>query len=685
MEENMVTEQPDAITALTGQTTDEFKMRARSELMASDAVMQEQREKFAEYYANYRMSRQEQEHNYEDAVRLPIIRAGVLSRVPRKMAALFLSTAPCTVEAAPGVPQEQAEAMEDLINQQWSDEDALDGLQFAYKAIKMSELAGTAWAFIGWKTRQTVVQAASEQMDPVTGQMVQIPAQIRIDHDAPYLQLLHPYNTFPDPYHDDERSMEWIWVREELSKTELQSRIESDGYDPALTQEVIDSTESDASYLLGGGSSTRFDSMDVAGVARPQNQILDPRFQPTAVFHRFSRSAWITCDGEANVLRAIPNPSPDGEIPIVGLRPDPDLQGIVGLAPVESASGLQKLMDRTVSQMQTFTNKVVDPLMYIKMTSPLASTKMKNAPGEALMVLEADDVGPVMKDPQTYPITVEHLNMYKYWSDQALNVSDFQKGLGDSGAPDTAFGISKFTAQADSRFSIEFALTVQFFRRIFKKVGIFNQHFLDKPQWVRRIGMQGVKAPVRLINKDLIQGEYRYNMDTAAARTDPQAYASSIVQFAQTWGPVLGPGIYPLARAHGEAIGIKNLDSVVPPPPLPLDPDTENLLLQTGVVPHATMMDNFQDHMAKHQILKTQVMMAGGDPTLIDAHMQEHMMVLQQQMQGGNAVAQGGQPEEGGSDAKKSARDQQREGGQGPTGSPGPAAPPGRSQRAAME
>lgn len=677
-------EEVDPFEQLLGEDADDFKARMRSEIRASDSIMFEQREKLKDHYAAYRMTRQDPEHNYEDDVRLPVIRSGVLSRVPKKMAALFLSTAPATVDPAPGVTPESAEAMEDLINQQWNDENALNGLEFAYKIIKMGELAGTAWAFVGWKEDKRVIQEEQKSTDPMTGQEVVTPAQTQIDRDAPYLTVLHPFNCFPDPMHDDERTMEWFWVREELSKTELADRAISDGYEPEAVQELIESQNTmDAD--IDGMSNSRFDVVQTAGVAEPQFEELESQYKPVHIYHRYSRKAWVTCSPRGDILRAIPNPSPDGDLPVIGLRPDPDIQGILGVPPVEAAASLQKFIDRTVSQMQSYTNKVVDPLLYKKMTSPVAMTKIKNAPGEQLLVLDIDDVGPVMKDPGTYPITVEHLNMYKYWSDQGLNVSDFQKGLGAQGAPDTAFGISKFTAQADSRFAIEFALTVQFFRRLFRKVGYYNQSYLDKPQWVRRMGMGGVKGPARLVNKTLLQGEFRYNLDTSASRTDPAAYSSSVVQFAQTWGPMLGTGVYHLARDHGEAIGLKNLDRIVPPAPEPMDPETENMLLQVGLLPHPTQFDDVQGHLTSHIQKKAMMTAMGLDTTMMDQHINETLVLAQQMAQGGQGGGGGGEEEEGGSDAKKSARKQQKEGGQGKTGSPGPPAPPGRSQGNAME
>lgn len=208
-----------------------FKARFVAEMQESESVMGPARERTVDYYAYYRLMRETPEHPYDTDIQLPVLRSGLRTRVGKHLAGFLLAAAPWTVDPAPGVDPDSAEAMQDLLNFQWMDEDSLNGLVLSYRLLKMAELAPTAWAFVGWRTERRLIMPPKMVQDPQTGEMVEVvPAQIEIDRDTPFVELVHPHDAWPYPRVSDETHPDFhMWVREEVRPEVLAERVQTMG------------------------------------------------------------------------------------------------------------------------------------------------------------------------------------------------------------------------------------------------------------------------------------------------------------------------------------------------------------------------------------------------------------------------------------------------------------------------
>ena len=675
------TQTPDADNSLLRETM-------WAELSQSETVMSDIRSRYRTIYQYYRLKRDEQDNPYHEDVMLPVIRSEIPIRVSRLVNGPLRSQRPVTVDPADDqTPVESAEALEDLIGEFWTDPKALNGVENAIKITKMADMAGVGWLVVGWKMDRRMVKGAGE-IDPMTGQPA--PAH-EVEFDAPTLHVVHPYDAWPDPRFDTEAEMRYFYVREEVSAEELRQRAETGGYDADFVEQTIAQSPTNAFGGVAGlpvGGEERFNLLTAAGLVAPTPE-LETNSGGTAtvyIFHRLTKDSWHTLSPNGDVLWFEDQPFPDGELPVLGLRPDPDMQGPMGVPMAEGSAGMQKLMNRTASQMQEFTAKVIDPIYGVRMTSPLARTQVKNIAGEFWPVMGPDDVFPVNKvPPGQFPTGMDWLQFQKYYADVGGATSDFQRSLASGGVPDTAFGIGKFTQQADERFGLTFTLVMNFWNRVFRKVGDYCQTLLQKEQWVKRIGRDGVRGPVRQVTPDMLQGTFRFNMEAATARLNPDTYFQAISSFVQVFGPTgaIGPGMAYLAREAADAIGIRDPQKASPfyvADPMPME--DEGMLLDLGVEIHPNPQDNHMEHLDYHL---TRVHTGEShNPENEMAHIQETMAAMQISNSFGMspmAQKQRAPDTKNGSKPVRDAREAQAEGGKGqsPGLAAGPITAPGRT------
>lgn len=662
------------------------------ELRESEETMFQVRSWVAEHYKAYRLSEDLDELPYDEKVRLPLSRSATTDRVSRFAGPFVVQDDPITVAAMEGTPPEAAEAQEGLLNSQWHDRHYINGRYFLLKMLKIVDMAGAAWAFVDWNKEEAQFDAPQSERDPITGQTTQVNYPQTLDLDGPVWKIIHPYDAWPDPRCDDETKGRYFYVREELSYTEFKSLVEQGYYSGETADDIAKNGQQVYSGLGVVVEQDKFQLPLEAGLMAPTfgRVGMDPKSRPVFVWHRFDNLSWITADPMGRIMRVAPNPSPDGRIPIRGLIVDPDVQGPVGVPPAEGGHGMNRIANRLASGIMEHLARIVNPTLGIRQDAIdlMGAADVTGAPFEMLILPDENAVFPVRKTDGTLPTIWDGVQSFKYFGDLGGGTSDFRKGLSSSGTPGTATGTQAFLQQADAKFAPAFSLVADFVREMVSLTGLYNQHFLERPQWIYRTGRKGAGALTCQVGRPLIQGNFKYNTTASSARADPMAHAQGVMAMVNVFGPTGMMDLGYTGRYVAELMGVKNPEQMFPgyiPPPIPLDQEIElvRMGLDAPVNPGDDHMEHIDAYSAAAHAAKFRASMgdpeAEGEAERFVAHAQSHMQFIAQLMKaktGGQDVgnASGEKASDKGRPVGK--RGDGPQGGEGPDGgSPGPAGP----------
>ena len=671
----------------------DFQELAWTELRESEEVMSQVRAWSLEHYKAYRLSADLDEIPYDESVRLPLSRSATVDRVSRYAGPFVTSENPITVRAMEGTSPQAAEAQEGFLNRQWHSPYYINGREMLLKMLKIADMAGVAWCFIDWVKEAKTFDAEQSERDPVTGQTNKVNYPENIDLDGPQVKIIHPYDGWPDPRADHITRGRYAHVREELSFGEFKDRVAQGYYTGKAAEEIIKSGGSAFSTAaLGITTDSRYELPISASLAAPSwsGGGTEPKYRTVFVWHRFDSESWITYDPLGRILRVAPNPSPDGRMPVRGLILDPDLQGPIGIPPAEGAHGMNRVANRLASGVMEHLARIVNPTLGIRQDAVdlAGAADISGAPFEMLVLPDQDAIFPIRKTDGTLPTAMDGVSAFKYWGDIGGGTSDYRKGVSDAGTPKTATGTQAFLQQADSKFAISFALVSDFMRDLVGTIGLYNQQFLEKPQWIYRIGRNGVNALTCQVGRPMIQGNFEYNTTASAARADPATHGQSVLALVNVFGATGMMDLGYTGRYCAELFGVKSPELMFPgyvPPPMPIEDEIE--LIRMGLMAPVNPGDDHMAHIDAYAAAAqaATVRAAQGDPAAqgeadrFVQHVQAHIAFITQMMQAksggqdvGNSDGEKADDKGGGSDKKGSGPD----GGKGPDGgSPGPNGP----------
>lgn len=672
----------------------DFRTLVWAELQESEEVMHSVRDWALEHYKAYRLSADLDEIPYDETVRLPLSRSATVDRVARYAGPFITTENPLTVRALEGTPAEAAEAQEGLLNRQWHSPYYLNGRETLLKMLKIADMAGVSWLFVDWLKEQRSFDAEQSERDPITGQTNKVNYPEPLDMDGPIWRVVHPYDGWPDVRADHITRGRYAYVREELGYGEFKNRVDQGYYRGEAADEIAKNGQMFASAQFGIAIDSRYELPIAAALSAPTRFVAgaNMKYRTVFVWHRFDGDSWITFDPLGRILRVVANPSPDGRLPLRGLILDPDLQGQIGIPPAEGAHGMNRVANRLASGVMEHLARIVNPTLGIRQDAVdlAGAADISGAPFEMLVLPDQDSIFPIRKTDGTLPTAMDGVSAFKYWGDIGGGTSDYRKGISDAGTPKTATGTQAFLQQADAKYAISFALVSDFMRDLVSLTGLYNQQFLERPQWIYRIGRNGVNALTCQVGRPMIQGNFEYNTTASAARADPIQHGQSVLALVNVFG---GTGMMDLGytgRYCAELFGVKNPELMFPgyvPPPTPLEQEIE--LVRMGLDAPVNPADDHMAHIDAYSAaaMAAKVRASQGDPAAegeaqrFTAHVQAHLAFIQQMMSAksggqdvGNASgqkasdkggSQGGGPQQPGGAGPQ--------GGQGPDGgSPGP-------------
>lgn len=673
-----------------------YRALMQVELMESEEVMVQVRAWVKEHYKAYRLSDDLDEIPYDEKVRLPLSRSATTDRVARFAGPFVVQDDPITVAAMEGTPPEAAEAQEGLLNSQWHDRHYLNGRYFLLKMLKIVDMAGVAWAFVDWVKEEAQFDSPQSERDPITGQTIEVNYPQNIDLDGPIWKVIHPYDAWPDVRADDETRGRYFYVREEVAYTEFKGLVAQGYYYGEAADEIAKSGQNVTAGLGVVAEEDRFQLPLAAGLMAPTfgSVGMDPKSRPVFVWHRFDNLSWITSDPLGRIMRVAPNPSPDGRIPIRGLMVDPDTQGPIGIPAAEGGHGMNRIANRLASGIMEHLGRIVNPTLGIRQDAIdlMGAADVTGAPFEMLILPDENAVFPVRKTDGTLPTIWDGVQSFKYFGDLGGGTSDFRKGLSSSGTPGTATGTQAFLQQADAKFAPAFSLVADFVRELVSLTGLYNQHFLERPQWIYRTGRKGASALTCQVGRPLIQGNFKYNTTASSARVDPMAHAQGVMAIVNVFAPTGMMDLGYTGRYVAELMGVKNPEQMFPgymPPPMPIEHEIE--LVRAGLDAPVNPADNHMEHVDAYFAAAAAAMfrakqgdiVAKGEAERFAQHAQAHLDFIRMMMtrkSPGQDVgnASGDKASDRGGSGKKPGgkRGDGPDGGAGPDGgSPGPPGP----------
>lgn len=538
----------------------DFSAMMTMELLESETVQIPRREQLAAHYAAYRLSADLEELPFDEHVRLPLTRSATDDCVARYAGPFVMDRNPITVGAVEGTDPENAVANQSLLNQQYNDRRLLNGRMTLIKAAKLIYFTGSCYVFCDWVQEKRMRFGIGMLKDEM------------LDMDGPRWRIIHPYDVYPDPRADSVLTMRYLWVREEVSVKEFRRRVASGMY-PKATKEAVDATIRTAGIQSGlvAGLSTedKFSLPLAAGTPAPNqaDSIMEPEGdRPIYLFHRFDRDKWCTASVTQDLLREVPNPAPDGEIPIrLGIT-NPDLQGPNGIPGAEASHGMNKNANRVASAYLEVVDRAGTPTILLKEGGQdlVQQSDLTGGMYDILIVRDPNDFKPMEKGSESAQVNLQAVDFFKFHSEVGSHSTDFRRGQSAAGAPGTATGTNAFQEQADTQFKLPFALFSDFVNELVALTALYNQTFLEKSQWVKRIGRQGTSVRTYEVNRPMLQGEFEYGTTATTSQGDPQA-AQGISALMAQFGAIPGLLNVPyLARLFAKAVRVPNPDKAVP-------------------------------------------------------------------------------------------------------------------------
>ena len=681
---------PQAPPEPTGYAADPagFASMMYQEIMEAEQIEGPEFDQLVAHYAAYRLSADLEYIPYQEHVRLPLSRAATNDRVARFAGPFIRDRNPIVCNPFEGTEPAAAEANTALLNTQWRDPRLLNGPKTLIQILKLVDLGGTGYVFVDWvqekKVRYGIGMLQEEQLDL----------------DGPRWRVIHPRQKWRDPRADCIQNMRYFWISDDMSLDDFNLRAAS-GWYPQASEEALEAVRRTAGIqsgqIPGVTTEDRFSLPLRAGVPAPTDagSVAVPEGDKIVrLYHRFSRDKWIIASVSQEVLREVPNPCPDGSIPLRDFMVDPDLQGPSGVPPAEAGHGMNANANSLASAALEVARRAGTPTLLLKESEQdsIVAADITGCSYEFLVVKDPERAVKVMeKGSEALQVDITMADWFKAKGEQGGMTNDYQQGTSASGAPGTATGTQGFLDQVDSKFSVAFALISNALDDLIALTALYNQTFLEKKQWLKRVGRIGVSARTYEVDRPMLQGEFEYTTTAASAATSPAQTFQNGAALVNVFGAMPGIINIPfLAREMAKAAGFKNPEKVVPafvPDPIPVEDAVAMVRLGLPVPPHPA-----DDNMDFADAFLTAAMEAQDQGNEEEARLlamegQKRLMLADQLR-----LTAGPSQDQGNADGSK-ASDKGRpvpgkgsgpDGGSGLGGmAPGPPAPPGRDMRPA--
>lgn len=660
---------------------------------------------------------------WRSKIKLPYVRALVLSAIPSGLAAMFDSGT--ILKMVPVRPEwtDNAQSMQDLT--QWQLTVKTPARKAMRHFLHYRALYGTGVLKQGWKYRTKMKLVPTKVYDDVDDAGNPLPEGVQGKflgtrrvlksvelNDEPEIRAVDLWNFFPCPWSElgyipyamerVETTQEALLAAARAGSLGEEAGLSKDGQPQTPEQALLAWFAENPTHALTAGTEefaigTRNDALQKIGL----NSIYgsdggsgtekEPGPNPVVVYEYWTEDVKIVFagDGSRKVLGKQANPYDIHGIPYTVSQYDEILPGFVWGCGIGMAAGpIQKQLDFDVNHANDGRRLALNPVMKRKKVGSSLMGDITIKPGAVVDVREMTDLEPLVLQDRTMN-ALEWQRMLVGFGDRATGIGDLQRGLGDAGV-NTATEAQIVDSNAITRklgqvFEI---------RDVLQAVGrihiALNKQFFDKETMVRISGKAGMSW--KTITPEDILGEYDVVPGASMTRSDTvlQRRDWNLMYPQMNGDPLINQ--HELRRRYLTAMDVENVDDLLQPPPPPAqDPMDEEILLRLGLAVPVSPEENFQQHLQVHG-LALQALKAEGAPdtraiAAHEHHIQETMQMMamaQQQMLMGASAAAGAPPSPGGAPGAGKTRDKatmlgQAQGSDGEGGeSPGPMRPPGR-------
>lgn len=662
---------------------------------------------------------------WRSKVKLPYIRALVLSAIPSGLAAAFDSGTILKMEPLHPEFEKKAASMERLV--QWQLTVKTQARKSFRHFLHYRALYGTGILKISWRreTRQMMVRVPvydnvddmGNPLPPGTqGEFLgtkRVLKTIEV-HDEPTLEAVDLWNALPAPW-SKVGEIPYFIEKEETTRENLLAAADGgalgevggsdpDG-EPMTPKECVEEWfAANPNMQIDGGSEeyslgTRGSLLQSIGLqsayagAGQGGTEKDPGPNPCVVYWYCTRDVKVCFagDGSGRILGKQPKPEETHDLPYVISQYDEILPGFVWGAGIGMAAGpLQTQIDFDVNQTNDGRRLAINPVLKRKRLGSALMGDIQVRPGAIWDVREQDDIEELQITDKSQN-AVEWLGMLVRWGDRATGIGDLQRGLADTGV-DTATEAAILDSNAITRkLSHVFEI-----RDVWQQVGRLlvqlNKQFFSEEKRIKVMGPEG--STWETITPEDIFGEFDVVPGASITRSDIVLQRRDWITHYDRFNGDPLTNQYELRRRYWAAFDQEHLDRLLqPPPPPPMDPMDEEMLLQHGLEVPPSPDEDFAAHIQVHALALQALKASPIKNTLaIAAHLKhldetrQMLAMAQQQMAMGAATVAGGGapsgPEKSGATRDRPSELGKQQGSHGQDGeSPGPRNPPGRPVR----
>lgn len=660
---------------------------------------------------------------WRSKIKLPYVRALVLSAIPSGISAMFDSGPLFPLKPQRPEFTEAAQSMQDLL--QWQSTVKTQTRKAMRHFLHYRGLYGTGIWKDGWLRQVKPMLVPSNVYDDLDENGRPLPEgqqgaflgranklKIVEIHDEPEGRAVDIFNAFPCPW-TELGCVPYMIERVETHQDALMNAARtgalgteaglSMGGEPQTPEEALrEWFKENPNHTLTSGTEeyaigTRSEALQQIGLHGTHGgdgaggTEKEPGKNPVIVYEYWTDDVKIVFagDGSRRILGKQPNPYLIGRVPYVFSQYDEIIPGFVWGCGIGMAAGpIQKQLDFDVNHANDGRRLALNPVLKRKKVGSSLMGDITIKPGAVVDVREMTDLEPLVLNDKTMN-ALEWQSMLVGFGDRATGIGDLQRGLGDAGV-NTATEAQIVDSNAITRKLGQVFELRDFLQEVGRIRVALNKQFFDKETMVRISGKAGLSW--KTIKPEEILGEF--DVVPAASMT-----RSDVVLQRRDWNlmypqllndPLINQ--HELKRRYLTAMDVENVDDLLQPPPPPAqDPMDEEILLRLGLNVPVSPEENFQQHLQVHG-LALQALKAEGAPdtraiAAHEHHIQETMQMMamaQQQMLMGASAAAGAPPSPGGAPRAGKTRDKatmlgQAQGSDGEGGeSPGPMRPPGR-------
>lgn len=337
------------------------------------------------------------------------------------------------------------------------------------KFVKSMLIFGTAFGRVYWDYQEKDVK----RMVPKTvgGKMMWTPnntEKITLTiADNPNFEPLDIYDCFPDPNATSIENMRWFIYRSYKTIDELKTENETRGTEYWKNLDKLETVITDKKNKKSAAGQQITDNnfrQHRRTIMGAEDLTAQDTSNPTlTILRRFDRNGWtdVVDNCEGIVIRDVPNPYFNQELPIIYCVDYPYPGELYGMGEIEPVDRIQRAINAVLNQRLDNVNLTLNNMWKVKKGSGVDLHTVKSTPGNIIFYqTQPTDVEPVSIPDVTGQTFVQTMNYLTSSLQNGSGVTDYTTGIDNSGgvANKTATGTRLIQQEANSQFKLKIQL-----------------------------------------------------------------------------------------------------------------------------------------------------------------------------------------------------------------------------------